>query len=134
MGPGEQDDRLRALAGSPEVQAFLGVPKTAVYIARRDGHILWASPSMKAVFGYDPASLVGRNAWEIFPAKEDLEMGAKASALLNEGDLVVWLPLLSADRSKAWYRMDCLNREGGVVLAFRREGDPAEQRFHYFGR
>jgi PAS domain S-box-containing protein len=134
-GPQEEaDQRLRDLVRTPEVQAFLASPKTALYVCRRDGHIVWASPSMRQVFGHDPATLVGRNAWEIFPAKDDLAMGAKASALLNEGDLVVWLPLLMADRTRAWFRLDCLNRAGGVVLAFRREEDPHEQRFHYFER
>lgn len=128
------DVRLRDLVRTAEVQAFLLTPATALYVCRRDGHILWASPSMKAVFGYDPQSLVGRNAWEIFPAKEDLALGARASALLNEGDLVVWLPLVTADGTRAWFRVDCMNRAGGVVLAFRREMDPHEQRFHYFER
>ena len=128
MKPG--DDRLLALAGSREVQAYLAHPRTAVYVARRDGHILWADPSFKDVFGYDAASLVGRNAWEIFPTKEGLAQAAESSALLNEGDIAVWLHLKLADGSTDWFRVDALNREGGVVLAFRRELDPAERRFH----
>lgn len=133
-GQTERDERLRGLATGSEVQAFLAVPGAAVYICRRDGHILWASDSMQALLGYRPADLVGRNAWDVFPAREDLELGAKASAFLNEGDLVVWLPLLDAAGRKAWYRLDGLNREGGCVLALQREKDPANQRFHSFHR
>lgn len=130
MLPG--DDRLLALVGTREVQAYANAPRTAVYVARRDGHILWASPAFEPLFGHRAPDLVGRNAWTIFPAKEDLPQAAESSALLSEGDMAVWLRLLKADGNRDWFRVDALNREGGVVLAFRRETDPAQQHFHSF--
>lgn len=130
----DQDKRLLALAKGKEVRLLAAQPGTAVYICRRDGHILWASPSFAQVFGHRAQDLVGRNAWEIFPAREDLQQGAEASAKLNEGDIIVWLLLKLADGRKDWFRVEALNREGGVVLTFRVETNPAQRRFHVQGR
>lgn len=124
------DGRLLALRHAPVVRAYLATPNTAVYIARRNGDILWAAGAFQDLFGYTASDLVGRNAWTIFPFPEDLKDAAKASALLNEGDAVFWLHLLRADGQRGWFRVDALNREGGVILAFRREVDPTECHFH----
>lgn len=124
------DARLLALRQAPVVRAYLATPNTAVYIARRNGDILWAAGAFQELFGYTAWDLVGRNAWTVFPAPETLKDAARASALLNEGDSLFWLQLLRADGQRGWFRVDALNREGGVVLAFRRELDPAEFHFH----
>ena len=125
------DDALRGLASSREVKALLKLPKTAVYIARRDGFVLWASPNFRDVTGHEAAQLVGRNAWDVFPAPEDLPAAAEASAALSNEDITVWLRLVRADGRKDWFRLDALNREGGVVLSFRHEEDAAQRYFHH---
>ncbi|HUR25634.1 MAG TPA: PAS domain-containing protein [Candidatus Thermoplasmatota archaeon] len=128
MQPG--DDRLLALMDSKEAKAHLGVPGTVVFIVRRDGHVLWVSPTVEAVLGHRPADVVGRNGWNLFVAKEDVHALAEFAAQLSEGDLTAWVPILHADKSKAWFRVDALNREGGLVVAYRHEPDPAQHHFH----
>lgn len=125
------DDVLRALAKSREVRQLARLPKTAVYIARREGFVLWATPSFAEVTGHRPEDLVGRNAWDIFPAPEDLPAAAETSAALTANDITCWLRLKRADGQKDWFRIDALNREGGVVLTFRREDDEAQRHFHW---
>jgi PAS domain S-box-containing protein len=127
----DNDDALLALASSREVKRLARRPKTAVYIARRDGHVLWATKSFREVTGHRAEDLVGRNAWNVFPAPEDLAAAAETSAALTEQDITCWLRLRRADGAKDWFRLDALNREGGVVLAFRREEDEKERYFHY---
>lgn len=120
------------------MKAFLREPQTAVYIVRRDpghdGEIVWASDSLKDVLGFRPQDVVGRNAWGVFVAPEDLKDAAQYSARMSEGDLTAWAPLLRPDRTKLWVRFDALNRAGGVVIAFRPEPDPQEHHFQGFGR
>lgn len=131
-------DRLLAVSASPEIQAFLETPQTAVYIVRRDvghdGEIVWASPSLKDVLGFRPTDVVGRNAWAVFVAPEDIKDTAPYSARMSEGDLTAWAPLLRPDGSKLWVRFEALNRAGGVVIAFRPEPDARKHRFHGFVR
>jgi PAS domain S-box-containing protein len=126
----ETDAALVALSRSSEVQAFLSSPGTAVYILRRDGHIVWASPSIQDVLGYRPEDLVGRNGWGALLEPQDVRPAAVYSAQLTEGDLLGWAPLKRGDGRREWYRFDALNREGGMVLAVRRETDPKEHHFH----
>lgn len=128
MQPG--DDRLLALVGSKEAQAYQQQPGTVVFVVRRDGYILWVSPTIEAVLGHRPEQVVGHNGWNLFVAKEDVHALAEFSAQLSEGDLTAWVPIVHADRSKAWFRVDALNREGGLLVAYRRERDPAQQHFH----
>jgi PAS domain S-box-containing protein len=129
---------LLALSDSREIRAYLAQPMTGVYIVRRDGshdgEVVWASPSLRDILGYAPAEVVGRNAWDVFLAPEDVTPAADYSARMSDGDLVGWAPLLCADRSKRWVRFDALNRAGGIVIALRPESDPREQRFHSHGR
>jgi PAS domain S-box-containing protein len=131
MGPA---DRLLDVARSPEVKEFLQEPHTAVYIVRRDlghdGDIVWASPSLKDLLGFRPADVIGRNAWTVFVAPDDVRDAAAYSARMSEGDLTAWAPLLRRDGTKVWVRFDALNRAGGVVIAFRPEPDPSLHRFH----
>jgi PAS domain S-box-containing protein len=128
------EERLATVAHSKEVQAYLATPQTAVYIVRRDpghdGEIVWASPSLEDVLGYRPQDVVGRNAWGVFVAPEDLKDAAQYSARMSEGDLTAWAPLLKADGTKRWVRFDALNRAGGIVIAFRPEPNAAEHHFH----
>jgi PAS domain S-box-containing protein len=125
---------LASLAGSPEVKAYLALPQTAVYIVRRDpgrdGEIVWASPSLEDVLGFRPEDVMGRNAWGVFVAPEDIKDAAQYSARMSEGDLTAWAPLLKADGSKRWVRFDALNRAGGIVIAFRPEPNANEHHFH----
>jgi PAS domain S-box-containing protein len=130
-GGAASDDGLRALASSKEVKALARLPRTAVYIARRDGFVVWASPNFPQVTGHRPEDLVGRSAWDVFPAPEDLPAAAETSAALTERDITCWLRLRHADGQKDWFRIDALNRGGGVVLTFRREDDEAERYFHF---
>ena len=122
------------VADSPEVQAFLREPRTAVYIVRRDaghdGEIVWASASLRYVLGFRPQDVVGRNAWNVFVAPEDIPHTAPYSARMAEGDLTAWAPLLRPDGTRLWVRFDALNRAGGVVIAFRPETDAREHHFH----
>lgn len=128
----------KALAKSAEVKAFLVEPRTGVYIVgrrgKRDGEILWASPSMEAVLGHSPTGLVGRNAWGVLLAPEDVLPATEYSARMSEGDLLAWAPLLKADGSKVWVRFDALNRQGLVVIAVRPEPDQGQHYFHGVGR
>lgn len=126
----DKDDRLLALVPTPEVQAHLAVPHTGVYVIRADGHIVWASPSMKEATGRGPSELLGRNGWGVFVPPEDLQAVVGFRALLSEGDGTVWMRLRMPDESRQWFRVDALVREGGIVCAFRRETDPALQ-FHH---
>ncbi len=127
-----------AFARSKEMRSYLAMPQTAGYIVRRDaghdGEIVWASPSLHDLLGFRPEDVVGRNAWGVFVAPEDLQDAAQYSARMSEGDLLAWAPLLKADGTKRWVRFDALNREGGIAIAFRPEPDPKEHRFHGFGR
>jgi PAS domain S-box-containing protein len=125
------DDVLRGLASSREVKRLARLPKTAVYIARREGFILWATPNFPQVTGHRAEDLVGRNAWDFLLAPEDLTPAAETSAALTEQDVTCWLRLKRADGTKDWFRIDALNREGGVILTFRREEDERERYFHY---
>lgn len=129
---------LVAFGTSPEVQAYLSRPGTAAYIVRRDpGHdgvIVWASPSLKAVLGFRPEDVVGRNAWGVFVAPEDLHDAAQYSARMSEGDLTAWAPLRTAAGAKVWVHFEALNRAGGVVILFRPEPDPRQHHFHGHGR
>jgi PAS domain S-box-containing protein len=125
------DDDLRALASSKEVKAFLRLPRTAVYVARRDGFVLWASPGFPQVTGHRAEDLVGRSAWDVFVAPEDLTAAAETSAALTDHDITCWLRLKRADGQKDWFRLDALNRMGGVVIAIRREDDEAARHFHF---
>lgn len=126
-------EELLAFSGSAEVKAFLDDPGTAVYIVRRDprqeGEIVWASPSIEPVLGWRPQDIVGKDAWALFVATEDLQEAIMYSARMTEGDLTAWAPLLRKDGTKAWVRFDALNRAGGIVIAIRREPD---RRRHYF--
>lgn len=136
MGPEEK--RLVAFAESPEVRAYLAMPQTVVYFVRRDpghdGEIVWASASIREVLGFEAQDVVGRNAWAVFVAPEDLAKAAEYSARMSEGDLTGWASLRTADGTKRWVRFDALNRAGGVVVAFRPEPNPSEHHFHGFGR
>jgi PAS domain S-box-containing protein len=136
MSPAETP--LLALARSREVLAYLATPQTAVYVVRRDaghdGEIVWASPSMEEVLGFRPKDIVGRNAWGVLVAPEDLKDAAQYSARMSEGDLTAWAPLLRADGKKRWVRFDALNRAGGIVIALRPEPNVREHYFHGFGR
>jgi PAS domain S-box-containing protein len=131
-------EALLAFSRSPEVEAFLTVPRTAVYIVRRDlghdGEIVWASDSLEDVLGIRPADVVGRNAWTVFVAPEDVHEATRYSARMMEGDLTAWAPLLRRDGTKVWVRFDALNREGGVVIALRPEPDRRRHHFHGFRR
>jgi PAS domain S-box-containing protein len=128
MPPG--DDRLLALVGSQEVLAYLQNPRTVVFIVRRDGHILWVSPTVEQVLGRRPADVVGQNGWNVFIAKEDIAALGAFNAQLAEGDISAWIPVVMVDGSKAWFRVDAMNREGGLLVAYRRELDPAQQHLH----
>lgn len=132
------DERLVALSGSPEVQAYLRIPNTAAYIVRRgssrDSEIVWASPSIASLLGHDPQDLVGRNAWHVLVAPEDIVPASEYSARMSEGDLVGWAPLVRKDGRKSWFRFEALNRAGGIVVILRPETDTREHRFHWFGR
>jgi PAS domain S-box-containing protein len=128
------DARLLALANGAEVRAHLATPRTGVYIVRADGHIVWASPSMQAVTGRAPLELTGRNGWDVFVPPEDLAAVAEFRARLSEGDGTLWMRLRMPDDGRAWYRVDTMVREGGIVCAFRPEGDPAQQHLHHFMR
>jgi PAS domain S-box-containing protein len=135
---GQEERRLAALAESGEVKAYLAIPQTAVYIVRRDaghdGEIVWASEGLQDLLGFRAADVVGRNAWAVFVAREDLRDAAQYSARMSEGDLIAWAPLLTADGSKRWVRFDALNRGGGVVIALRPEPNASDHYFQGFGR
>jgi PAS domain S-box-containing protein len=132
------EERLQAVGRSVEIQSYLETPDTGAYIVRRDpGHdgiIMWASPSMRDVLGYRPKDLVGRNAWDVLLAKDDVVPASDYSARMSEGDLLGWAPLVHHDGRKSWFRFDALNRSGGVVLIVRPEPDAREHYFHAFGR
>jgi len=125
---------LAAVAKSREVKAFLDQPGTAAYIVRRDpGHdgvIVWASPSLQEVLGFRPKDVIGRNAWGVFLAPEDVPPAAEYSARMSEGDLTAWAPLRTAAGPKLWVHFEALNRGGGVVILLRPEPDPRHHHFH----
>lgn len=123
--------KVAALAGSSEVRRHLGGPKTGVYIVRGDGHIVWASPSMKEVTGRGPPELIGRNGWDVFVPPEDLPTVAQFRALLSDGDGVIWMRLVMPDGGRAWYRVDTWLREGFILCAFKPEADTARQYAHH---
>lgn len=126
-----RDDALLALATSPEVGAHLAEPGTGVYIVRSDGHIVWASPSMKEATGRGPEELVGRNGWEVFVPREVLEPVAEFRAHLDQRDATIWMPLVMPGGGREWYRIHAMVRAGGIVCAFRREPDPAQRYLHW---
>jgi PAS domain S-box-containing protein len=126
-----RDDALLALAASPEVRAWLAQPGVGVYVVRSDGHIVWASPSMKAATGRAPDELVGRNGWEVFVPREVLEPVAEFRARLDEGDATIWMPLAMPGGGRDWYRVASMARAGGIVCAFHREPDPAQRYLHW---
>lgn len=128
------DGPLLTFAGSSEVRAFLATPRTAVYIVRPDGHIVWASPSMLDVMGRTPQDLVGRNGWDAFVPPEELPHVASFRAALADGDGTLWSPLLMPGGGREWFRVDTLLRAGGIVCAFRREDDLAMRHRHSFLR
>lgn len=129
---------LAAVAASPEVTEYLAEPGTAAYLVRRDpGHdgvIVWASPSLKDILGFRPQDVVGRNAWGVFLAPEDVLDATQYSVRMSEGDLTAWAPLRTAAGPKVWVRFEALNRGGGVVILLRREPDAGKHHFHGFGR
>lgn len=128
------DETVAALVSSPEVRRHLMQPGTGVYIVDHDGDILWASPSMQEVTGRSPQWLAGRNGWDVFVPPEDLAQVAGFKAALADGDGVVWMRVCMPDGAREWFRIDAWVREDCILCAFRREGDPAERRFHYLLR
>lgn len=125
------DATWQALAKSPEVARFLGVPRTAVYIVRDDGHIVWGSDSMRQVLGRAPGQVVGGNGWDLLVPPEDLQDVARFKAHLSEADGVLWMRIVMPDGGRAWYRVDAWVRRGFILCAFRAENDPAQHFIHF---
>ncbi len=130
----DDDARLLALAASSTARSYLAIRGTGVYVVRPDGHIVWASPSMGDVTGFAPADLVGKNAWGMFVPPEGLPAMAEFRAKLSVADGTVWASLVTAGGKRAWIRADAVMRDGGILVAMRRETDPAEQHAHTFMR
>lgn len=125
------DAGWQALTKSPEVTRFLAAPRTAVYIVRDDGHIVWASESMRQVLGRAPGQLIGRNGWDIFVPPEDLQAVARFKAHLSEADGVLWMRVVMPDASRAWYRVDTWVRRGFILCAFKPEADASQHFVHF---
>jgi PAS domain S-box-containing protein len=73
----ESEERLRAL--------FDAAPD-AIVVIDRDGRIAHANPQVRALFGHDPATLVGRNVAVLMPAADALRHDDFIHRYLHTGD------------------------------------------------
>ena len=128
------NEELRKLADTPLVRSYLGVRGTAVYIVDADGGIVWASESMKDVTGHTVDQLVGHNAWKVLVPPADLPVIVDFRAALSASDGTIWAQVFDPKRERVWIRADAIMRSGGIIIAIRRETDPAEQYPHVFLR
>ncbi len=55
-----------------------------------NGEITYVSPSVRSLLGHDPEALVGRNAYEMFPAQDVATTRQHVRALMDEGRPFTW--------------------------------------------
>jgi PAS domain S-box-containing protein len=125
-----QEQVAAELAASPEVQAYLGSPGWAAFVGTGTGTVLWASPNCASVLGHAPEAFVGRNAWTLLVAPDDIRPAAGLRALMSEGDTQIWARYKAADGTRHWFRVEIMGRRGLYVAVVKREADPAMHRWH----
>jgi PAS domain S-box-containing protein len=121
----DESTTAAALAASPEVRQFLAQPGWAAFVGTGTGTVLWASPNCGEVLGHRAEDLVGRNAWTILIAPEDIRPAAELRTLMSEGDTQIWARYKTGGGGREWFRVEILGRRGLYVAALKRETDPA---------